>query len=298
MPGIDHHIDRYMIYLKAEKGLSKNTLEAYGRDLALFLEYCDVEQIVDVKKIGREHLLEFVGRRREQGASARTAARNLIAVRGLLKFLLMEDIISEDPSELVGLPRLKRNLPEVLSEEDVEKLLAGPDREKPAGLRDAAMLELLYATGVRVSELVAMKTAQLNFEANYVRVVGKGKKERVAPFSQSARDLIEQYMRDGRPKLLKGRTSEYLFITNRGGPMSRQNFQAMLDRLALTAGIGKKLHPHLLRHSFATHMLARGADLRVVQKLLGHSDISTTEIYTHVDKTRLKRLHKKIHPRG
>ncbi len=298
MPAIDQLIDRYMVFLKGEKGLAKNTLDAYGRDLVLFVNYCDREGIVDVKNLAREHLLEFVGRRREQGCSARTAARNLICVRGFLKFLLMENIIADDPSELVGLPRIRRNLPEVLDEQEVEIILAAPDRSKAAGQRDAAMLELLYASGLRVSELVNLKTAQMNFELNYLRTIGKGQKERLAPFTQSARDLVCEYMESSRLKLLKGKISEYLFVTKRGGPMTRQNFQAILNKLALKTGIGKKLHAHMLRHSFATHMLSRGADLLVVQKLLGHADISTTEIYTHVDKARLKRLHKKIHPRG
>ncbi|MCZ7582107.1 MAG: site-specific tyrosine recombinase XerD [Deltaproteobacteria bacterium] len=290
--------DRYMIFLKAEKGLSRNTVEAYARDLAAFLDYCDAEKLRDASAVRREHLLEFVGRRRESGRSARTVARNLIAVRGFFKFLLTEGIVATDPAELVGLPKLRRDLPDVLSESEVEALLAAPNRGKPAGLRDAAMLELLYATGLRVSELVALKLGRVDLDAGYLRTVGKGKKERIVPTGPFAEEILERYLRNARPVLLKGRVSEYLFVTARGGSMTRQNFWTIVKKSATTAGIRKAISPHSLRHSFATHLLSHGADLRVVQELLGHEDVSTTEIYTHVERERLKRLHKTAHPRG
>lgn len=298
MLDLDILIDRYLAYARAEKGLSENTLAAYARDLSTFLDYCEGENLSDAARINRAHLLEFTGRRRESGASARTVARNLIAVRGFLRFLEQENEIRTDPSELVGLPRATRALPDVLNEDEVDRLLSAPDLTKPSGVRDAAMLELLYAAGLRVSELVGLRVSQVNLDARIVRTFGKGAKERIVPFGDQAAEALLRYHNGARPLLLKGRASEALFVTNRGGPMTRQNFFALIGKLGLVAGISKPIHPHVLRHSFATHLLAHGADLRVVQSLLGHADVATTSIYTHVEKERLKRLHKRAHPRG
>ncbi|MCB9478927.1 MAG: site-specific tyrosine recombinase XerD [Deltaproteobacteria bacterium] len=295
---VDTWIDRYLVYLKAEKGLSPNTIENYSRDLGLFADYCDGERLSDPARIGREHLLEFVGRRRDAGKSARTAARNLIAVRGFLGFLLDEKVIATDPSELVALPKMRRKLPEVLDEAEVEALLAAPKPDKPTGLRDKAMLELIYATGMRASEIVNLAMGQVDLDAAFLRVKGKGRKERIVPLGEVAEDTLKAYLRDGRGALLKGRHSDAVFVTARGGAMTRQNFWVVVSKLAKAAGVKKRIYPHVLRHSFATHLLAHGANLRVVQALLGHEDISTTEIYTHVEREGLKRLHKSAHPRG
>ncbi|MCC6157993.1 MAG: site-specific tyrosine recombinase XerD [Deltaproteobacteria bacterium] len=298
MSELDGWIDRYFVYLRAEKGLADNTLDAYARDLALFVDYCEREGIDRPDRVDRAHLMQFTGERREAGRSARTAARNLIAVRGFLRFLEIEGGVKTDPSELVALPRARTDLPDVLTVDEVDALIAAPDRKTPAGLRDAAMLELLYATGLRVSELIGLATTQVHFDAGFVRTFGKGAKERLVPFGDGAERALRDYLELGRGALLKGRMSEALFVTNRGGPMTRQNFWTLVGKLASRAGIRKKIHPHTLRHSFATHLLEHGADLRVVQTLLGHSDISTTSIYTHVERERLKRVHKSAHPRG
>ncbi|MBZ0272560.1 site-specific tyrosine recombinase XerD [bacterium] len=297
-PDIDGLIDQYLVYIRAEKGLAKNTVESYLRDLVKFSRYCERQNLMDVSRVRPQHLLEFVGELREAGMSARTAARNLIAVRGLFRFALEENHLASDPSELVELPRMSRELPHVLTEAEVEALLAAPDIDKPEGLRDAAMLELIYAGGLRATEIVSLGVGQLHLEADFVRVHGKGRKERVVPIGDTAAWVLSRYLNEARAQILKNRVSDALFVSNRGRAMTRQAFWNIVKRLARKAAINKDVYPHALRHSFATHLLAHGANLRVVQTLLGHEDIATTEIYTHVDRSRLKRLHKSAHPRG
>ena len=222
----------------------------------------------------------------------------MVSVKQFFKYLLSEKVLSEDPTAHIKTPKMKKAIPGVISLDDVESILAAPDESTPEGLRDAAMLEILYATGIRVSELIGLKLNDVNFELGFVVVYGKGSKERVVPIGDKAKDKLLAYLRDSRPALLKGRESKALFVTRRGAGMTRQGFWKIIKAQALRAGVTKKISPHTLRHSFATHLLERGADLRTIQIMLGHSDISTTQIYTHVESERLKEIHKKYHPRS
>ncbi len=281
-----------------EHGLSENTLSAYRNDLQTLAAWlCGHELTLIAAQ--REHLLEYLSHRVASGVKATSTARMLSSMRRFYRYLIRERRIDTDPSELIESPKLGRPLPDSLTEEEVENLLAAPDIEKPQGLRDRAMLELLYACGLRVSELVSLKIEQLNLRQGVIRVFGKGSKERLVPIGEQAVSWIEDYTRDSRPVLLKGRlTTNALFVTNRGGPMTRQAFWYVIKRNARQADINKHLSPHTLRHAFATHLVNHGADLRVVQMLLGHSDLSTTQIYTHVARARLQDLHSQHHPRG
>jgi len=298
---MDEWVDRFLAHKKVEDGAGANTLDAYGHDLARFVDWCRKKKVETVDKITPAEVLGFVVfRRRDDGVSSRTAARNLVAVRNFLKFLHEEGVIPTNPAELVDMQKTERPLPKVLTMEDVEALLDAPDTAKPAGLRDKAMLEVLYATGLRVSELVNLPRGSLNLEVGYLRVLGKGRKERIVPLGEVALDWLLRYLDQARAKLLKKRLTDTdaVFVTNRGGPMTRQHFYLLVKRYAKQVGIKQSVSPHVLRHSFATHLLERGADLRSVQEMLGHSDLSTTEIYTHINRERLKNVHRKHHPRG
>ncbi|MED5606899.1 MULTISPECIES: site-specific tyrosine recombinase XerD [Pseudomonas] len=290
-------IDRFLDALWLEKGLSDNTRLAYGSDLALFNGWLG-EQGVGLERAGRELILDHLAWRLAQGYKARSTARFLSGVRGFYRYCLRENLIAEDPTLQVELPQLGKPLPKSLSEADVEALLAAPETEDPLGLRDRAMLEVLYACGLRVSELVGLTLEQLNLRQGVVRVFGKGSKERLVPLGEEAILWIERYMRNARGDLLGGRPSDVLFPSLRGEQMTRQTFWHRIKHHARVAGIGKSLSPHTLRHAFATHLLNHGADLRVVQMLLGHSDLSTTQIYTHIARARLQELHAQHHPRG
>ena len=235
---------------------------------------------------------------RDEGLSARSRARHLVTLRGFYKFLVQENILQRDPAELIDLPKSSLNLPHALTVDEVKLLLTTPDLNKPNGLRDTAMLELLYAAGLRVSELINLKIQDVNLEAGFVRVFGKGSKERIVPIGYFAIETIENYIKNSRPRLLKHIVSPYLFVARAGKPMTRQGFWKLLKRYAQHAGFIKKITPHSLRHSFASHLLEGGADLRAVQVMLGHVDISTTQIYTHVAREHLKKAHAKFHPRG
>ncbi|MGD8881538.1 MAG: site-specific tyrosine recombinase XerD, partial [Desulfobacterales bacterium] len=235
---------------------------------------------------------------RESGLGARSRARHLVAIRGLYRFLHQEKILRHNPAKLIDLPKTSLKLPHVLSRYEIERLLEAPDTNKPLGVRDAAMLELLYAAGLRVSELINLKLQDINLEAGFVRIFGKGSKERIVPIGMHAREKINHYLKTARSMRLKQMSSPYLFIARAGKPMTRQGFWKLLRRYAILAGLNKKITPHSLRHSFASHLLEGGADLRAVQIMLGHVDISTTQIYTHVTREHLKKLHKKFHPRG
>lgn len=288
-------IERFRDALWMERGLSANTLSAYVTDLTLFAHWL-ARTGSDLVSARRSDVLSFLGA--TPGTSARTLARRLSSLRQLYAYLVREGLINEDPCTTVEGPRVGRALPHSLSETDVERLLRGPNVESATGLRDRSMLELLYATGLRVTELVRLNRAQINLRQGVVRVTGKGGKDRLVPIGEEGVAWLQRYLEGGRDTLLKRVLSEYLFVTARGGPMTRQAFWYLIKRYARQAGIQKPLSPHTLRHAFATHLVNHGADLRVVQLLLGHSDISTTQIYTHVARARLKELHGRHHPRG
>ncbi len=243
-------------------------------------------------------ILKYLIILRDEGLSARSRARHLVTLRGFYKFLIQEKILKKDPTGIVDLPKIGIKLPDVLSIEEIKSIINAPDILKPKGLRDTAMFELLYAAGLRVSELIAVKLPDINLEVGFVRTFGKGSKERMVPIGSHARDKIRDYLANARPALMKSHVSNFLFVAHAGKPMTRQGFWKLLKKHALTAGITKDITPHSFRHSFASHLLEGGADLRAVQMMLGHVDISTTQIYTHVAKDHLKRLHEQYHPRG
>ena len=298
MSAIDDLADRFLNYLLVEKGLSPKTLEAYGSDVASYLSFLDEKGIKKIADADTPFILKYLIRMRNEGLGARSRARHLVALRGFYKFLVQEKILQRDPAGVIDLPKSSLKLPDTLTVEEVTLLLSIPDLNKPAGVRDAAMLELLYAAGLRVSELMRLKLQDVNLEAGFVRVFGKGSKERIVPIGFFAKEKIDNYLMNGRPRLLKGLVSPYLFVARAGKPMTRQGFWKLLKRYAKTAGFAKKITPHSLRHSFASHLLEGGADLRAVQVMLGHVDISTTQIYTHVAREQLKKAYEKFHPRS
>lgn len=298
MPAIDHPmIDRFLDALWLEKGLSDNTRDAYRSDLALFNGWLQGKG-VDLLSVSRDAILDHLGWRVDNGYKPRSTARLLSGVRGFYRYLLREKLIAVDPTLQVDMPQLGKPLPKSLSEADVEALLAAPDLSDAIGQRDRAMLEVLYACGLRVTELISLTLEQVNLRQGVLRIMGKGSKERLVPMGEEAIVWVERYMRDARHELLNGRPSDVLFPSQRGEQMTRQTFWHRIKHQAKVAGIGKSLSPHTLRHAFATHLLNHGADLRVVQMLLGHSDLSTTQIYTHVARARLQEMHAKHHPRG
>ena len=291
-------IDEFCDALWLEDGLARNTLDAYRRDLSQFAKWLEArqgKQLIEVDNGGIQAYLGYLFHRKTRATSA---ARFLSSLKRFYRYCLRQGRTRSDPTLKIDSPKLPRGLPKTLTEEDVESLLAAPPVEEALGLRDRAMLETLYASGLRVSELVTLKLGQVSQDMGVVRVVGKGSKERLVPLGEEALAWIRRYVGEARPQLLRGRSSDDLFVTGRGAAMTRQMFWNLLRRHALRAGLKKPISPHTLRHAFATHLLNHGADLRVVQLLLGHSDISTTQIYTHVARERLKQLHAKHHPRG
>ncbi|MFP3869758.1 MAG: site-specific tyrosine recombinase XerD [Syntrophobacteria bacterium] len=295
---MERHLDLFLDYLAVERGLAANTRAAYSSDLLKLLSYLHERGIRDWTRVGFPEIVAFLSLAQEEGLAARSRARLLAAVRGFFKFMVREQYLRENPVLHTTSPRLGRRLPAVLSMTEVEQLLAQPDQNTILGKRDAAMLELLYATGLRVSELVNLTMNRVNLEVGFLIVVGKGSKERIVPMGEAATEAVRAYALESRPRLLRGRMSEVLFSTNRGTAMTRQGFWKRLRKYGRQAKIQKHLTPHTLRHSFASHLLERGADLRSVQMMLGHADISTTQIYTHVARERLKQIHQKYHPRA
>lgn len=295
MSGSAKMIEAFLNALWLEFGLSDNTLAGYGSDLRQFDIWLKNKTLLEV---GEEDISGFLQYRQSQGTASRSAARILSSLRRFYGYLLREGKISNNPTQLIDTPRLGRVLPGSLSETEVEALLQAPNTVHVLGFRDRTMLELLYATGLRVSELVELSFQQVNFRQGCIRISGKGDKERLVPFGEEAMDWLERYVAGPRQDILSNRKSDYLFVTARGMNMTRQAFWHIIKRYARQAGIDSHLSPHTLRHAFATHLLNHGADLRVVQMLLGHSDLSTTQIYTHIAQQRLKELHSKFHPRG
>jgi len=298
MPALDDPvIDRFLDALWLEKGLSDNTRDAYRSDLALFNGWLD-ERGVRLAEAGREVILDHLAWRLANDYKARSTARLLSGLRGFYRFLLREGTITVDPTLRVEMPHLGRPLPKALSEADVEALLAAPDIGDPLGLRDRAMLEVLYATGLRVTELVSLRLEQINPRQGVLRTFGKGNKERLVPLGDEAMHWLERYLRQGRGLLLGDKASDVVFPSLRGDQMTRQTFWHRIKLHAKMATIASSISPHTLRHAFATHLLNHGADLRTVQLLLGHTDLSTTQIYTHIARARLQELHAQHHPRG
>ena len=293
-----HIIELFLDNIWMEYGLSDNTLSAYRNDLFNLLSWLSKLQ-VSLSDAKHEHLLDYLAYRVKQGMQPRSGARLLSSIRRFYRYQLRQGNMCSDPSEKIDFPKLGRHLPEVLTEDDVELLLAAPDVAKPQGIRDRTMFEVLYACGLRVSELINLQLHQVNLRTGVLRIIGKGSKERLVPFGEQAGEWLDKYFSDARPSLLKeGHDCSVLFVSNRGLGMTRQAFWHVIKRHAKTVGIEKNLSPHTLRHAFATHLLNHGADLRVVQMLLGHSDLSTTQVYTHIAQARLQELHRDHHPRG
>lgn len=290
-------IDQFLDAVWLEKGLSDNTLSSYRRDLGLYDKWLQARggTLLGAQK---SEVLAWLGELATRGQSARSSARMLSCLRGFYRYLLRENSISVDPTLNIDSPRLGRSLPKSLSEDDVDQLLSQPDTTLPLELRDKAMLELLYASGLRVSELIGLRLHQLSLNQGVIKVLGKGSKERLVPMGEEALYWLQQYLQNGRPEMLSGSGGDVLFPSRRGQQMTRQTFWYRIKHYALRAGIQVELSPHTLRHAFATHLINHGADLRVVQLLLGHSDLSTTQIYTHVARERMKQLHQQHHPRG
>jgi integrase/recombinase XerD len=291
-------IDEFCDALWLEDGLSRNTLDAYRRDLAQYAQWLAKERGKDLPAADHGDVQAYLAHQFRKKSRASSAARLLSSLKRIYRWLQRQNRIRTDPTLNIDTPKLPRNLPKSLTEADVESLLAAPDIKTPRGERDRAMLETLYASGLRVSELVTLKLPQVSQDMGVVRVMGKGAKERLVPLGEEALAQVKRYVAVARPALLAGRASDDLFVTAQGGAMTRQSFWQIIKRYALQAGLKASISPHVLRHAFATHLLNHGADLRVVQLLLGHSDISTTQIYTHVARERLKQLHAMHHPRG
>jgi integrase/recombinase XerD len=290
-------IDTYIDYLRDVRRMSPNTVLSYARDLAALGAFADRNGKA-IESLERRDLEAFTRDMMTQGLAPRSVARAIACVRGLYKFLLVEKRISADPAEDLRAPRAWPALPKYLDIQEVDRLLQQPDVSVPRGVRDKALIELLYATGLRVTELLSLKAADINLDAGYLTCIGKGDKERIVPLGESAADWVRRYIREARPSLLKGRKSNWLFVNAKGGTqLSRVGFWKVLKDYGIKAGVSRDLSPHVLRHSFATHLLERGADLRAIQMMLGHADLSTTQIYTHVLEARLRAVYDKFHPR-
>jgi len=293
-------LKHFLHYLSVERGLARNSLEAYERDLTAFLEFLkDKHGLASIEEVSRVHIVSYLMHLREAGRASSTVARTMTSIRGFFKFLVREQRLVSDPSVYMESPKTDKKLPKVMNLEEVERLLDAPRRDDPAGIRDKAMLELLYAAGIRVSELVSLDVDDLNLGMGFVRCFGKGSKERIIPLGRMALDWLNRYLQTARPKLVKkGQADKALFLNQNGGRLTRQGFWKIIKHYAREARIEMDITPHTLRHSFATHLLENGADLRAVQEMLGHADISTTQIYTHVTKVRMKDVYNRTHPRA
>ncbi len=289
----------YLSYLTFEQNLSAHSVDAYKRDLSRYLDYLESRAIRDVEQVTPDHVRQLIQLLSEIGLSANTVARNLSSIRGFHQFLVAENETKNDPTRQIDRPRIPRSLPSVLTIEELDRLCAVPDIRTPLGLRTRAMFEQMYASGLRVSEVLTLKIPQIYFEQGIVRVFGKGSKERLTPISETALHWVREYLNRARPVLAKtAAAGNVLYLNRLGRPMSRMGFWKILDKAAREADIRKKIHPHTLRHSFATHLVENGADLRAVQEMLGHVDISTTQIYTHLDRSVITRQYREFHPRA
>jgi len=295
---MNDYLDLFLAYLLVEKGLTKNTLEAYSRDICGYLAFLEGAGRMEPRQVKPTDVAAFIGRLKESGLSPRSRARALSAVRMFHRFLMVENYSDSNPTSVIESPRVPGKLPDVLSKIEVDRLLMSPSGSSKLDLRDRAMLEVLYATGLRVSELVSLKVSDINLVAGYLMTSGKGEKERLVPVGDSAKAALADYLVSLKNSPEERKGNRFLFLTRLGDRMSRQSFWNIIKKRALQAGIMKSISPHTLRHSFATHLLENGADLRSVQMMLGHADLSTTQIYTHISGDRLKRLHKELHPRG
>lgn len=295
---MEKELEYYLDYLDVERGLAANTVESYGRDLRQFLGHLQAQGYTSWGGVEKNRILIYMEILKKSGKSGATMSRSLAAMRSFFKFLTGEGYIDVDPTLDLDTPRSGKRLPTVLSLNEVELLLQSPDTRTPAGLRDKAMLELLYATGMRVSELIGLAVQDVNLDSGFVRCLGKGNKERLVPLGSVAARALRDYLSEGRPKMLRSREVKTLFVNHHGRQMTRQGFWKLLKKQALEAHIRGEITPHTLRHSFATHLLENGADLRAVQEMLGHADISTTQIYTHITRSRMREVYEKAHPRA
>ena len=295
---MDKLVDNFLDHLLLERGLAENTLVSYRLDLSDFSFFCRQEHLDPLLPEARQAILLYLLKLKREGKAPATISRRLAAIRAFYRYLLNEGKISSDPTENLESPRIMERLPRVLSIAEVESLLNQPRISNPAGLRDKAMLELLYATGIRVSELVSLNTDQVNLQHGILRCLGKGGKERIIPLGSVAAYYVAEYLAQARAKLTKGKLTPALFVNRRGKRLTRQGFWKIIKRYGVAARLNKEIHPHVLRHSFATHMLENGADLRSVQELLGHADISTTQIYTHLTRAKVREIYEKAHPRA
>ena len=291
-------LEKYLNYLLVERGVAENTLEAYGRDLRRFLLIVQERGITDLRHILPETVIEYLVRIKAEGLSANSTNRALAALRGFYNYLLQEKIIEQTPLANIELAKVWMRLPDTISKEEMTLILAQPGMDTAQAVRNSAMLELLYATGIRVSELIGLRMNSINWQVGFLVVMGKGGKERIVPIGKTAYDCVKYYIEQARPQLMRGKSSDVLFLNRFGGKFTRQGFWKIVVDYARKSGLHKKVHPHTFRHSFASHLLEGGADLRTVQVMLGHADISTTQIYTHITRERLKEIHQKFHPRG
>ncbi|MCG2712239.1 MAG: site-specific tyrosine recombinase XerD [Candidatus Omnitrophica bacterium] len=294
---LERYIDEFIDYISLERGLSQNTISSYWRDLNKFSQYTENNQITDLLNPDRDHFLGFIYDLKEKSLKSSSIARNIVVLKVFYRYLVSQKYVKKDPAELLESPRLWRYLPDVLSIREVESFLDVIRGDKVKHMRDRACFELLYATGMRVSELVDLKLKDIDLKLGIIRCLGKGQKERIIPMGAYAQSALVDYLDKGRGKLLKDKESKHLFLSKLGAKITRQMIWKLIKQYVILANISKRVSPHTLRHSFATHLLEKGADLRIVQELLGHSNIATTQIYTHMNKDKLKSIHKKFHPR-
>jgi integrase/recombinase XerD len=291
-------LENFLEYLSVERGLAKNTIAAYNRDLKSYIFYLRTKNITNIEHTNRTTIVSYLLIMQKKGKASSSISRACAAIKSFYQFLFKERIIDEDPTINLDSPKLEHRLPKVLTVEEVEKLLCQPDMSNPLGMRDKSMLELLYATGMRVSELISIAVEDVNLEMGFLRCTGKGSKERIVPVGTIAVEYLEHYITNARKTILNGKKSNILFLNRQGNNMTRQGFWKIIKKYSRQAGVNKQITPHTLRHSFATHLLENGADLRAVQEMLGHADISTTQIYTHITRNKIKEVYDKTHPRA